>query len=859
MRASWRFAHKNLVGRRSRTILLVLAVALATALVAAATAALSTLQSSFDASISRAIGEADARVVHRYGEPFERSWIETIRGWDKVEDATGGLTGSLTLAQQGAPEIGRELRRATVQARGVDPVRDAEFREMEMRDGRRLHADDEIVLDPSSAKTLGLKVGDILRVQRFGSPMELTVVGIYERPSLGALQRPLTYLSLASLERAVQRDGRITTLAIKLQEGTDVAAWCEARREMLRDPLILEPAERVRTGIDRQRIAARVGIWIGTIIGMLACAAIITVGMTTALLEQLREMGIARAIGASRMQLALGQLLTGLCIGTIGSALGAPLGLAIAWGLAFYFRADLRGPFTWSWSGVSMAVVGAIAAGVAGALFPAIFVSRIAPLDALAIRARAASRRGLLRVAALGCLLIVAQQLLTIPDSADTRFWLYASLGLPMLFGGWFLLAVPLTVLASGLCGGLLERFMRIPRGLLRGNVRRMPYRLGFTAGALMVAIAVLVSTQANGGSIIDNLRERVRFADGFVLCTNGLSPAEQSRIAAVEGVVAALPIGYLPLKVVDQQVFGVQGIGPESVVCVGFQPREFLAMNKLDWLEGTPEQAIPKLEAGNSILVAPEFLRARGIGVGDHIRLGSGKHEHEFEIVGVVSAAGLDLATQVYGLRSVYLEQAVSCVFMDMRAVAEKYDTRSAYMMQLRLANGTTPEDETRMERDVSDAVAGAVFTSGRAIKGFVEEIGGAVLGLSMAVAFSALLLASLGVSSVVAAGVQARSKEFAVLRAIGGSPGLLLRLILAETTVVAIGALVAGTLLGLSLAYMGAGFYHDFAGLDLPLYAPWKPIALGGAVLITVALLAALPAALGLMKRSVRQLLAA
>ncbi len=858
MRASWRFAHRNLVARRSRTILLVLAVALATALVAAATAALSTLQSSFDASIARSIGEADARIVHRYGEPFERSWLERARAWDKVDDATGGLGGSLTLSHIGVPGTDRGLLRATVQARGVDPARDAAFREMEMRDGRRLRGDGEIVLDPASAKALDASIGDILRVQRFGTPMELTVVGIYRRPSLGALQRPLAYLSLPSLEKAIQREGRITTLAIRLQEGTDVTAWCDARRDLVRDGLILEPAERVRLGVDRQRVAAHVGIWIGTIIGMLACAAIVTVGMTTALLEQLREMGIARSIGASRLQLAFGQLITGLCIGSLGSILGAPAGLAIAWGLAWWFRADLRSPFTWSWDGITLACTGAVAAGVAGALFPALLASRVSPLEALTIRARAATTQGIVRVSLLGCLFLALQQCLTMPESRDTRFWLYAFLGLPLLFSGWFLLAVPVTLVMSRLGGGIFERAMAIPRGLLRSNVRRMPYRLGFTAGALMVAIAVLVSTQANGGSIIDNLRERVRFADGFVLCTNGLSPTEQSRIAAVNGIAAALPIGYLPLKVVGQQVFGVEGIGPESVVCVGFEPRAFLEMNKLDWIEGTPEVAIPKLEAGSAILVAPEFLRARGIGMGAHIRLGSGKHEHDFEVVGVVTAAGLDLATQVYGLRSVYLENAVSCVFMDMRTVAEKYDTRTAYMMQLRLTPGTTLEDEARIENGVSDAVAGAVFTSGRAIKGIVEEIGGAALGLTLAISFAALLLASFGVSSVVAAGIQARAKEFAVLRAVGGSPSLLLRLILAETMIVALGAVVAGTLLGLCLAYMGARFYHDFAGLDLPFYAPWRPIALGSVILISVALLAAFPAALHLARRSIRELLA-
>jgi ABC-type antimicrobial peptide transport system permease subunit len=292
--------------------------------------------------------------------------------------------------------------------------------------------------------------------------------------------------------------------------------------------------------------------------------------------------------------------------------------------------------------------------------------------------------------------------------------------------------------------------------------------------------------------------------------------------------------------------------------VCVGFEPKPFLEMNRLDWIEGSPETAIPRLEQGDAILVAPEFLIARGLGVGSTLRLGSGKHEADFEIVGVVTAAGLDIATQTFGMRQIYMEQAVSCVFMSFDAVAEHFDTREAYIMQLKLAAGLDEDGEEALGNAVADAVPGAVFSSGRAIRGFVDEIGGTILAVTGTVALAALVLAAIGVGSVVAAGISARTREFGVLRSIGGSTRVLVALVLGETVVLALASLVSGTALGLQLAWMGVALYRDFAGLRLAWVVPFGPLAIGAAIVVAVALLAAMPAVIRLARKPARALLA-
>lgn len=568
-------------------------------------------------------------------------------------------------------------------------------------------------------------------------------------------------------------------------------------------------------------------------------------------------MGVARSIGASRAQLFGSQILVGGAIGLSGGVLGVPLGLAFVAGIALWYRDLVRGLPSVDGRGIALAVAGGLTAGLAGALFPALRASRISPLEALSVRARPVRARAvaLAALAALGAIGIWA--LLLLPSDRDARFWLYAFLGLPLLHAAWFLLSVPATLLAGRVLAPAIGRLLGLPAGLLAGSVARMPWRLGFTAGALMVAVSILVSTRSNGEAIIDNLRERIRFADGFIFSTSGLSKDEQARLAALPGIGAALPIGYLPLKLAGEQVFGVDGMGPSNVVCVGFEPRPFLEVNQLEWIEGDPETAIARLEAGDAVLVAPEFLVARGIGLGDSIRLGSGANEAAFEVAGVVTAAGLDLATQTFGMRQIYMEQAVSCVFMDFATVERHFRTRDAYIMQLRLSEPPTEASDLALSEAVADAVPGAVYSSGRAIRSLVDEIGGTILAVWSGVAGAALLLAAVGVGSVVAAGIDARRREFGVLRAVGASPATLVGLVLGETATMAAASLLTGTALGMMLAWMGVRLYREFGGLELRLVVPVGALAAGAAVVVLVALLAATPAVVRLGRRPARELL--
>jgi putative ABC transport system permease protein len=860
MRATWWFARQTLAARRSRSALLGTAVALSSALVMAVACALETVRVNTEGQVARFIGEADARLVNRFGASFDSAALEEVRALPGVAAVAGSLAGSITVVNPGAPpaEDGSMVPpRAVIQCRGLDADADAAFRGQALKAGRLPAEAGEIALDPLGAAQLRAEIGARLQVQRFGDPLSLRVVGILDRPSLGALQRAYAVVDRATLVEATGKD-RVTSVMVKLAPRVDPGAWIAAHRDAFKDPLVLEPSERVSSGLDRQVLATRLGFLLVTTIAFMSAAFIVGTGMTTAVAEQQRELAIARCVGASRAQVFGSQVWAGLVLCAAGGAAGVPIGLAVAAALVAWFREALPDGFSWSPAGVGLAMAGSAAAGVLGALWPAWQAARISPLAALASQARPPSRAGIAWLALAGAGCIAAQLLLLLIPDFDARFWAYVGAGIVLEHLGWFLLAVPILWVSAVALVRPLAVALRIPVPLLAGAVAQAPYRLGFTAGALMVGVSIMVTTWTNGTTALRELTERVRISDGFVFKTNGMSVEEQARVRALPGVEAVVPIGYLPLRIVGERGFGVKGLDAANVVCVGFPPDDFLRINRLEWIEGSAESALPKLRSGDGVLVAKEFLVARGKRVGGTIRLGSARASKEYEIVGVVGAAGLDVATQFFGIRSVYMEQAVSCVFMDFGEVAERFGSRDAYILQVDMDDTLGPEADAALAKAVGEAVPGGVYANGRAIRDTIQGVGRTVLSVTSAVAFGALLLACVGVGNVVAANISARRFEYGVLRATGASPWLLARLVGAEVGLIAVAGAATGTGLGLHVAALGLMWHRELTGVDLPLAVPFGPIAVGYAVLLALTLGAALPAVARLVRVAPRALLA-
>ncbi|MEM7228696.1 MAG: FtsX-like permease family protein [Planctomycetota bacterium] len=858
LRPSLSLAFSSLRAKRIRTCLLIAAAALASSLIVAVSCTMGSVQKTLEGEITKLLGATDVRITHSSNARFDDAILDTVASWDGVEFVNGIAQGSITLIHADARRDAETNRivRATITSYGTNLPLESEVRPLPLRDGAWPMEPNEILLDPMAAEELQATVGDTLKIQYVGPPIELTVAGIYERKTMGILQRPVVRLSRDLLEQATGRSDEIVFVAIGLEEGLDADDFSLTYGGELDETLLLEPAELFKSGFDRRIMVSRLALIIATMLTFTSAAFIIVTGLTTSVTEQQRLLAIIRCLGGSRLQLFAMQVCVGLIVGSFGAILGIPIGIALASTLVWVFDHLLTGGFAIPALGIWLAVFGSLGAGLLGAVYPAWQASQISPLRALSVAARPATARTVIGFAIAGLALIAIQVLLYQVEDHDLRYWTYAYAGLHAMYIGYFLLATVVLVLVVRALARPLAKLLGLPRDIIHGSMLATPYRHGFTAGALMVGVALMVATWSTTMSILDGWVRDIQFADGFAFQLSGMEPEEVEAIRNLDAVTEVSVIGMVTMETVGQQVFGVEGYVSPMVQCLSFDPESFFRINAITWVAGSAETAIPKLKSGEGLIVAERFLTARGITVGDEITLRTGRLEETFEIVGVVEANGLDIVTQLYGFRNRYMDYALSCVFMDSEIVAEVFDNRDSYMMQVNLSDDF---DDQEVAAQIAEAAPGVRFISGRWVVDTIDFVAAAILTVQTTIAFAALVLASIGVGNVLLAGVHDRRFEFGVLRSVGGSRRTIVRLILGEATLLAIAGAITGTMLGCHIAYMDTQNLRWLGGIDAPLVIQIIPTIAGWLVLLVLTLLVSLPGALSVTRSRPSELISA
>lgn len=880
MRPAWRLAISSLSGRLSRTVLLVMAVVLSAALISVVSCSLASIHAGMRQRIEATVGGSDLRLTKIGKDLFPATALDTLAAWPESDLVVGRLRDSLRLQNDATGKW------AGVLANGVMLPGETKVRPVELVNGRLPAASGEIALDSRAAELLGAAVGTTLHIrppddqlgklaERLGlkpppqrTPVRpeneerLTVVGITKQPALGMgiTIRAEVMLPLDELRRLTNRGNLISDADVVLKDSNKAEAIAKSRAGTFSQGMILSTSAKISSGLNQNIQQSQIGMTIASMLAYFAAAFIIMTGLTTGVTERQRELSMVRCIGGTRWQLAESQLVIGLIIGSIGAVFGVPLGMLGAKMLVVLFPDQLPAGFAMNPVGLTTAVIGSILAGLLGAAWPAWRSARVTPLEGLSIRSRPARLSRIVLCAAIALALIALQlSIIFLQSNPERIFWGELLVGVPSTFIGYFLLSVPLFALVTLLVAPLLDRALRLPRGLLKRTVLATPYRFGFTTGAMMLGLALFISIWTNGRSVLEDWLNGLKFPDAFVAGV-AITDTTRQRIEALPVVTDTVAIQVLPMRT---DAFGVKAFNHTETTFIAFEPEPFFKMTTLQWLQGSPEDAIPKLTRGGAVLVAKEFNTTRGIGVGDKLTLTYQDTPYTFDVVGVVSSPGLDIVNNWFEIGESYTDQAVNAVFGTREDLQKLFGVSSYRLLQVGLArevNGKAVSDDEAMQA-IRDAAGSGIIDagSGRQILDEVKLFLSGSLYVFSLIAVGAMLVACFGVSNLIVAGIQARQFEFGVLRAIGGSRGLLVRLVLAEALLIAIAACILGTLMGTHGAKAGQRVNEVLIGIDLAGWPPIVPTLAGCLTLVVITLCAALPAALSLGRREPRELLAA
>ncbi|MFF3000102.1 ABC transporter permease [Streptomyces sp. NPDC057950] len=246
-----------------------------------------------------------------------------------------------------------------------------------------------------------------------------------------------------------------------------------------------------------------------------------------------------------------------------------------------------------------------------------------------------------------------------------------------------------------------------------------------------------------------------------------------------------------------------------------------------------------------HDVVLDRDLARRFGVGAGDTVTLMTRSVPERYRVAGIVEPGpGVELARQSV----VFFTDATA------RQLAGHPGTVDAFGVPATPPGPATGDLAARVENALDDPSLSVSTGDGRSRAEFtdVAVTGSALTLLAGSFAGTVFLVAVLVVASTLGQSVQHRTREAALLRAVGATPGQVRRMIAVEATVV---ALAAGVL-GWPLAHVVTHWIRDrFAGHGIvpPDFEPVTgPLPAAGALLITV--LTALVAALSASRRTSR-----
>lgn len=300
-------------------------------------------------------------------------YVERLQAVEGVESAVPVIR----YISQGKGGFGLE------QIEGVDWEPFARMNDIQLKEGRAPQAVDprsaddpstpgEVVIDERKAESNNLSVGSLIRL--FGDK-PYRVVGIYA-PESGARVK----MSLSSMQRELESADKCQYILVKTKEGVDevtVAQRIEAAPETKGNKI--QFTRDVFKGIESS--IPYLGVFLRVLVGLAALVSglVVMLAMYTTITERTREIGILKALGASRAYIvgviekeAILISLLGLVTG-FGAAFVAGFLIQRAYGLVFEYG--------WGWA-LTAAAIG-LFGGILGALYPAVRAANLDPVSAI--------------------------------------------------------------------------------------------------------------------------------------------------------------------------------------------------------------------------------------------------------------------------------------------------------------------------------------------------------------------------------------------------------------------------------------------------------------------------------------------
>lgn len=891
-----RLAISNFTTRKVRTSLTVAAIALSASLVVAVTSGYKSIQGSALRFLNQYMSAADAIIMP--GSDRQRlvpeSLVKDLAADPGVREVVGRLETVREL--QRAPDQVKQMKNPDLVAAGAVPpdkvmvvlvgIRrpdDSKSDSLELSDGRWFDSatGNFAVIDQQASEKLGVTIGNSLVLPGFKDTLPLLIVGEVHKPTFFAQRAPTVYVPIETLQHFTEEPGtpaQVSRISINLRANSSFDDFKQrwTARLAMEDPTLRLRMRRENAGdLEKNLRGIHIMTYMGGAVCMLTAMFIIFSALSMGVTERQRVLAMLRAVGAARGQIFRLVLFEGLVLSAAGVAIGVPLGMAWMELLYLRFPDFFAAGALFSIGGMIYAAAGSMLTALAAGLLPGWWASRISPLEAMATAVSPPMHRPPIGWAILGLLLIAIDPLLFFgpveplmrslgaqdPRNAaeSVRFFGHFAAGLPGIMLGFFLLGPTVVWLVERLLAPALAAGFAIPMKLLRQQLSTGMWRAAGTAAALMVGLATLVAMQTNGHTLIGGWKLPTEFPDIFIWAPDPISWKDQATLSQVPGIE---PGSLLPVVVTTQAgdsktaLFLATALSGQNVGFMFFavEPDQALRMIQLDFRDDQGgslprdqqtaygQKVLAELKKGRRIIVTDEFRESRNVKVGDTIPIQTTLNGlQNYTICAIVWSPGVDVIISMFDLGRVLDQQTAGSVFGTIDDAKRDFGTNGARLFAANLQGGI---DKDVLLKNVQKSLGDRGLAAGdvRHIKYAIEHAFYQLLDLISTIAIAAMAVASLGVANTIMASIRSRRWQFGILRGIGLQRGDLLRIILAEATLLGIVGILLGVAAGLEIAVDDRQFSGAFLGYRPDLQIPWHIVAGGSLALLAVAIVAGL-----------------
>ncbi len=821
---TWPYVRRHVL----RSLLTVAGIVLGVAVLVGMHSANQSVLGAFQRTVDRIAGAAQLQVTA--GEAgFDEEVLERVQSLPEVRVAVPAIEAVVDTGLKG---------QGNLLILGVDLTGDRSLRDYDLESGEEAVIDDPLVFlaQPDSlmvtrefAARNGLAIGSRVPMSTIEGEKQFTVRGIMKPGGMTqAFGGNLAVMDIYAAQKVFGRGRKFDRIDLAVRDGVTVADCQAALQKLLGPGFTVDPPSGRGAQFENMLRVNTVTMNVCSLFVLLIGMFIIYNSFAIAVTQRRYEIGVLRALGATRGQIRTLFLAESAVAGLLGSALGVGFGILLAQGFLGYIREVLSkfyGLGQAAGAGLEVEpklMAAALAVGVVTSIMaawvPARHAARVDPIVALqkgkihAIAGKETRQRwaGALLFAAVAVVCLVFRK----HDPV-----LYFAYGLTVL--GALLLAPTLALWLTRVLRPLLRRLAPVEGTLAADSLIQAPRRTAATVAALMLSIAWVVDFAGAARSTYVQLLELMKTTlnpDLFVTTSEDIASRTFQFPASIgEGLKTLEGIADVEMVRTPRIIF--RG---KTVLLVSTELKASRAHRTLRSVAGDEDAMYSLAADGKGIIAAENLALMQNLRLGEMVELATPAGLLKLPIVGIIRDAS-DMG---------------GTFFLDREVFKRHWNDDTANMFRVYLKPGA---DAARVKERILERYGShsrLFVMSNIELRDYIMKVLNQWMALIYAQVIVAVLVAVLGIVNTLTVSITDRRRELGVLRAVGALRRQVRHTIWMEAVGIGLMGLILGVLLGAAYLY-----YHlkilapDLVGLRIDYSFPLEialalfPVILGAA----------------------------